>query len=423
MTNPARDTVRFRNLALVVIFAAALILRLLYVATESLPPDTDNYRAIASNLASGNGFAIEPGKPTAFRPPGYPLLIAVVESLAPTPRAVLYLQCILGASLVFLAAWLARFLVGDIFALVAAIIVAVDPFQIHACGLFMTEVLFAFLVTATFVTFLRAIRARSPGRYALAGLVASAAFLTRPEFFVFAVGGVVGAVLWGRRRRKLLCLLVFVVSLSLLPGAWLIRNRCSTGSWTLSTTHGGYTHLLPYNTVFYNKVVAGPSDTWSDESLAAWQQQLREETAGLSEVERDRHFYAKARNFVREDFKRAAHIALFEAGRFWGIFPHSVTRGQGIFLGAFFVVLLVLAVPGALAAWRRPCVVPLVVYLLAAETLLHMYYWSNIRMRTPFHPLLAVLAAAGVATLFGRRSFIGEAVPLPEEDPLYSPAV
>ena len=66
--------------------------------------------------------------------------------------------------------------------------------------------------------------------------------------------------------------------------------------------------------------------------------------------------------------------------------------------------------------------VPLIVYVLAAETLVHAYYWSNIRMRVPFHPLLAVLAAAGVAALFGRSALVGEPVQAAEEETLYSPA-
>lgn len=410
---------------LLVIFLMALCLRLIYVGcvVKTLPPDTDGYRTIAENLLSGAGFSWEPPTPTAYRPPGYPLFLAGAFKLFGSRWAPLYLQCLLGALIVFPVARLARILIGDLFALASCIIVAVDPFQIAVCGQFMTEALFGLLVALSLALFMRALRARLPGRYALAGLVAGLAALTRPEYLLFFPVALLAAWLVGRRRRKFLCILLLAVGLALPVLAWGARNQKALGSWVFTTTHGGYTHLLPYNEVFYHEVVAGDSPTWRPESLTVWQVSLAAETVNLSEIQRDRFYYRKAGHFIRKNPVRAMHVAAFEAHRFWTAFPHNAPPKLRFALGAFYIFLIALAVAGAFVAWKRTPLVPLIAYLLVAETLLHAYYWSNIRMRVPFHPLLAVLAAAGVAVLFGRAALIGEFAETAKEDPLVSPVV
>ncbi len=425
MIDGASKSRRGRAWALLVIFAVALGLRLLYVHErfQGLPGDTDGYLAIGANLAAGKGFSGDAGRPTAHRPPGYPLFIAAVEKTGGGPWAVIWLQCLVGAAVVLLAAQLARLVVGGLFALVAAIIVAVDPFQIAVCGEFMTEALFSFIVMAAFVILLRAVRARSVVRYAVAGLTAGAGALVRPEFFLFAPGALAMAYIWGHKDRKFLYIIVFLLGLILPPGIWAARNKASLGSWIVTTTHGGYTHLLAYNEVFYREVVSGPAPRWSPKSLKSWKEALVGETEGMSEVEKDRYFYRKAAVFVAGNRPAAVRIAFFEARRFWQAFPFSASGIVRVFLGAFFIVLVILALAGIKVAWRRGPVVRLIVYLLVAETVVHTYYWSNIRMRVPFHGLLAVLAAAGVAVLFGRRAFVGEAVVRLKEDTVYSPAV
>jgi len=412
------------------IFVCALLLRVLYVgvALEKLPPDTDAYLAIASNLASGGGYNLEAGQPTAFRPPGYPLFLAFWKLLAPSPWAPLYLQAVLGASVVFMAARMGRMLVGKVFGLFAAIAVAVDPFQIAACGEFMTECLQTFLVAGAFLLLLRALRARYLLRYVLAGLAAGAAGLTRPEFLVFLPGAVSAVILWGRRGYKAAGVAALLAAGLLLPGLWGVRNSAALAgsegrrARVFTTTHGGYTHLLAYNEVFYSEVVAGPYRTWPRASLESWQKDLDEATGGMSEAERDRYYSRRAREFTAQHPPRAARVAVFEMGRFWAPFPHSAPRNAALALGAFFLVLAGLAAAGIYVGWGRSLLVPLIVYVLAAETLVHAYYWSNIRMRVPFHPLLAVLAAAGVAALFGRSALVGEPVKAAEEETLYSPA-
>jgi len=425
MTDPFAIDRRQYSRDMLVVFLGAVVLRLLYVMLwqKGLPPDTDSYRQIAENLISGKDFSLALGVPTAYRAPLYPLFVAAVELFFHNPLALMVAQAVASASIVFLAARLARNIVGDLFSLAAAALVAVDPYGIAVSGQLMTEAFFSLLVTVAVVALVWAMRTNSLSRYAAAGLAAGAAAITRPEFLAFAPGAVVVAAIWGRPRRRLLSALAFLVAMALLPAAWGVRNDRALGRWVFTTTHGGYTHRLAYNSVFYDKVVAGPDDVWNPEDLASWQKRLVDESEGMSEVSRDRLNYRMASGFVDADKRRALRVALYEVSSFWRPYPHGASRVVSAGMALFFAGLVVLAIVGVYVAWRRSAVAPLVVCILLAETLIHAYYWSNVRMRIPFDPLLAVLAAVGLATLFGRRLIIGEPAKAAREGTLYSPAV
>jgi hypothetical protein len=238
---------------------------------------------------------------------------------------------------------------------------------------------------------------------AAAGLVASLAFLTRPEFALFLPAGL--AVLLLGRSRRVACAAVFLLCFALLPAAWTARNVVSLGRPVVATTHGGYTHRLPYNYVFYDRVVQNGGDTWTaaDESFGSWSARVAAETAGMSEIARDAHNSRMANAFMISDPPRAAKIACYGAASFWRPWPRAAGTLETVALAVFFIALAILAAAGLAFLRGGGPFVPVVLYLCAAESLVHMYYWSNVRMRVPFHPLLAVCAGCAVAAILARK--------------------
>jgi len=424
MTDQAVADKRYYAAKYLAIFLIAVVARLVYVGafTNMAPPDTDGYVAIAHNLANGHGYANTEGQLTAYRPPVYPLFLAAFQKLTGTLTGALWTQAILQGLAVLMAAWLTRNIMGDIFALAAAGLVAVDPYLIWTCGLYMSECLFGILAVLSVMLLIWSLRAGAVWKYALTGFVASIAALTRPEFFVFIPGALFVAARWGQKRAKLLSMLALVVATAVLPTIWAARNHNVFGRWVFTTTHGGYTHRLAYNEVFYNEVVSGRSDYWSAASLERWQLQIATETAGMNEIERDKANYAAAAAFSSADRQRASRVALYEIANFWLVIPHKANGLIALGLGLFFLILVGLAIVGVYTAWRTRPAASLIVYLFLAETMVHAYYWSDVRMRIPFHPLLAVMAAVGIATLFGRKIRILQPVGAAQQRTLYSPA-
>jgi len=407
---------------LAAIFLVALALRIGYVAFQGfrLPPDTDSYRRIADNLVSGQGYSLVPGVPTAYRPPAYPVFIALSKWLSGGYWAAIWGQCVLGALVTVLAASLARGLVGDLFALGAAAIVAVDPYLVAVCDTFMTEALFAFFVTAFFASLMRALAGGGILWHVLAAVIAALAFLTRPEFVSYIPVVVIALAVCA--RRGLLSVTVFVLAFAVVASTWAVRNGISMGRPILTTTHGGYTHRLPYNYILYDRVVMG-GEVWDsgNRSLSEWQSRTGSETEAMTEVSRDGHNYRMADGFMLADARRAAVVALYEAGSFWRLCPHGAAKTVNLALAAFFCVLAVLAVAGSVIAWRWGPFVRLAVWLLVLETVIHMYYWSNVRMRVPFHPLMAVAAAVAIAAMFRQKAFVNAAMAAVEKQPFCNP--
>jgi 4-amino-4-deoxy-L-arabinose transferase-like glycosyltransferase len=105
--------------------------------------DPDNYLPLARAVAEGRGLALE-GRPTAYRPPLYPLVLApLVVLMGDRPWwGIRVLHLALGAATVALTARAARG--GGLTpgrALVAAAIVALDPVLVVQGRAVMTETL------------------------------------------------------------------------------------------------------------------------------------------------------------------------------------------------------------------------------------------------------------------------------------------
>ncbi|MFT3788908.1 MAG: glycosyltransferase family 39 protein [Tepidisphaeraceae bacterium] len=108
-------------------------------------PDQVEYLQVADSIRAGNGVAMidtrfpDAGEVRAFRMPGYPAVIALLNSNA---RAVRVVQAVLGATTVLAGFWLARRFIGPRAALVAGVFVAFDPLLVYFDGLVLTESLF-----------------------------------------------------------------------------------------------------------------------------------------------------------------------------------------------------------------------------------------------------------------------------------------
>jgi hypothetical protein len=173
--------------------------------------------------------------------------------------------------------------------------------------------------------------------------------------------------------------------------------------WT--TTHGGYTLALANNPVYYDEVLDGPPGAvWSGPNQRAWWAVLSRRTWGLPEPRADRVLHALALETIRRrprDFLRASAARL---GRLWGVAPSSGAYPAPLRLAtAAWTIPLWLALGAGLARrdpWRWPRVAaPL---LLAALTAVHAAYWTDMRMRAPMVPAIALIAAGAGLRRGGR---------------------
>lgn len=410
VTSPSR--IEYRFLVALLLLAALLRLGVICWKPESLAEDRDLYWGIARHLAAGDGF-VHPdlGHPTAYRPPLYPLLLAGVIVVGGGIKLLAVFQIGLSVATVWLTWRLGRKLGLKSNARLAAALVAVNPLLIQATALAMTETLCAFLLVVVLLSVPEIGTAKR--RWSL-GVLIGLAVLCRPTVWaaVTLMSAVIAACCFGmkstdkrwRMAEVAHSSLPILVALGLTIAPWVIRNWLVFGTPIVTTTHGGYTLLLGNNDEAYREEIAQPSAGQWDSR--AWQESLEEDLrcAGIArrdEVARDRWMQMLAGNWITQHPREFAESCWLRQKRFWNVFPSGADAGSmpsvirwGI--AAFFLVELLTA---AVGWWwsRRDEFLPWLpaVLLVVSFAALHLVYWSNLRMRAPVEPMLALLAARG----------------------------
>jgi hypothetical protein len=407
---------RIPTVAWILLLGCVLRTAAVTVRFENLQIDRDNYLLLAENLLAGNGYCSMPGQPTAYRPPLYPLLVAVCLKVGGF-AAIGVVQVLLGAATVWLT-WLManRCRLSRRTCLLAGLFVAVDPLLIEYTTQAMTETLSTFLVTLLVLTTLQS--GREIPKAVLIGFVFGMAALCRPSIWAF--GGLAAACWLIRNVRGGLarshstpradlsfvpvsCACLAAVAITVSP--WVIRNARQFGRPILMTTHGGYTLLLANNETFFDEVVASESaKTWRADSLTDWQieQDRRLASLGIAktdEVSRDAALSRLAKDWIINNPLKFIRCGVLRLQRFWACRP-SESAGVPSWLiqiiGAYYLGVMTMAAIG-LVQWRNRWLdcwtVPTIVLSL---TLVHSVYWSNARMRAALVPVISLATAAAV---------------------------
>ena len=201
--------------------------------------------------------------------------------------------------------------------------------------------------------------------------------------------------------------LVTLLTALVVISPWAIRNWMVLGKPIVTTTHGGYTLWLANNPAYYAEVVESGDAAWDGASLHRWQNETNFEMDRLGihgEVARDQWQATRAKQFIRDNPWRFVRACLHRAVTFWSIFP-----GRSAETGVPVPMLWIIAV-GYAAVWvggvvalqrlwlqgRVASVWP-VLSLILGFFVVHLVYWTDVRMRAPIMPAVAVLLAVGVS--------------------------
>ncbi|GAB4146128.1 MAG: glycosyltransferase family 39 protein [Planctomycetaceae bacterium] len=429
--HPNSNMSKFIRIEWILLIALLARLTSLLLWGEHLQEDRDGYLALAESLASGEGFqSVASGEPTAYRPPLYPFVVAALFKMGLSSRALGGLHLGLGILTVWLTFVLAkRLTTNPRIAFLAAGLVAVDPLLLRYTAFAMTETLFTFLLMLFLILQTTDSAGKMVGirRQFLSGIVFGLCALCRPTIWAF--GGLMMLV-WGvqqvlRRVKtgplendvplvtgRFQNVLAFTAGLLLIVAPWGIRNQLRFQKPIITTTHGGYTLLLGNNPVFYREVVEKSWGTvWQRESLLNWQENLAQDMKNhpeecANEAACDRWLYRRAFGHIKSQPGMFLRACLLRFLRFWNIVPlqsddHTVPGWMRWSVGTFYgleVLLLFIGVSRVQGDVVRK--LQILVVLLVSFTSVHLFYWSNTRMRAPLIPAIAILAAWGVEWLF-----------------------
>ena len=430
VTHSARDRRPFIAWPLAAAIAFAIVVRAATLAFgyAQLAADPDGYRALAANVAT-HGVYGQGDRPTAYRPPLYPLALApwtALDDLDSLPIAAMHL--LLGVATVYLTYQLAIAAGLNRWSLLAATLVAIDPILLRQSTLVMTETLAAWLSVAALALLTATDRRPSPALAAMTGAVLGLAVLCRPTFLAWLA--LIPVVWWlvpslrGRMAnrqpskagpsRRVEALVMLLAACACVVAPWALRNWRQFGVPIIGTTHAGYTLWLGNNDRFYDYLNGDDRRLpWSATEFDAHVSDARVENATKLGDRDPRH--AELADDAREaalawetigrreaDFARAA---LYRLGRLWGFTPWPLGDESATLtfarraIGVFYAVELALVALGIVAIGARNVDAPWCwgLSLVVSLTLVHSLYWTDLRMRAVAVPMLALWAAAGAS--------------------------
>ncbi len=408
------------------LLAVALIARFAFIAATpgyELVHDARDYDRHAISIANGEGYppARAPGRPSAFRPPAYPHLLAGAYVLAGVERGSTLeerarvargLGAIIGVGIVGLIGLLAALVWDRRVALVAMGLAAIYLPLVYVNGSAMSEPLFALLVLAALAVVAAARPSPHRYRWALAaGVLAGLTVLTRANALVLLAP--LAFAVWHAPRRSWRSLgppavLVAVTLLTVSP--WTIRNAVVFDTFVPVTTQFGSAFAGTYNDMARNdreQPASWRSLRWIPEYRDIWADVRR-----TPEPEFERRIRARAFDYIAEHPGYVLTVAYWNTRRMldttglkWSghtLATIGVPRRYAPPMLACFWLFAVVALVGAftrgarrapLWLWSVPVLLYLSVVFLVFETP---------RYRTGIDPFIVMLAALALCAAYDR---------------------
>jgi 4-amino-4-deoxy-L-arabinose transferase-like glycosyltransferase len=384
------------------VLAAALALRIGWGVTrpaddatiDQLPDQREYLETARTFLNTGEFSFVDPrfGQPVyAHRTPGYPLMLAACGGNVRVARIV---QAILDTSSVLAVFLLARRWLSPGACLVAALLVAFNPFLVYFSALILTETLFTTMLAwgMLLITSSRTLP------WLIGALLLASSTLVRPGAILLPIIlAVLGALAtrtnrrtdaaYHQRRRWLPRLpvgtsMVLLTILVLLP--WAIRNHSVLGRWIWTSTNAGITRYDGFN----------PDATGaSDQSFVAAMPHLR----SMTETERNDYLAREASHFIRQRPLDSIKLAWAKVLRTWSPRPLSSEFSRTLYVAvalAYSVPFFALFVMGWLTS-PMPATAKLFLAVPAAYlTLAAALSVGSLRYRIPAEVPMAVVAAS-----------------------------
>jgi 4-amino-4-deoxy-L-arabinose transferase-like glycosyltransferase len=390
-------------LVAIVILAAAARLAVL-AGLNTLPvSDAADFNLIARRLSAGLGYSTESG-PTAYWPPGYPLLLGAVYRLFGTSLVVAKaLNLVCGVATVIMTFLLAK-TVGarDRVAWLSALLAGMFPSLVFYTNSVTSETLATFLVVAT-VALAWNMDRRTPLTSALLGLLLGLLLLTRPLLAVAPLAVMVGHMYWSKGRDlKPLRLGVTVVVAAVVVSGWGVRNYFQMNALVPISTNGGVDFWIGNSPGAAGGYYEPPSDD-PVRSLGG-------------EVERNSAGYLDGASWALHHPVSELKLVVLKELQFFARdhgtlgFPLAATALEGPSSGRlalyiiddlYYLAMGCMAVGGFLLALRRrERSLTLLGLVIVAVAAMHVAFFAVPRFHLPILPFAAVLAAFFIEYVF-----------------------
>jgi hypothetical protein len=399
---------------------AVMSLGLLAYAVKTGAPlryeDERQYIDIAQGLRNGHGFELN-GSPTAYRPPAWPVLVAVFLRLG-LPLSLLSL---IPAGAMIAAAAVAAVLGVKVsrssWGALAGVAVLAYPVNIYTAvtlypQAFATLLVVTLWLVALLITDDGAVQARRRASlYLVLGLVASLLSLSVPTLAFTGLAVVVWVVFAVRGDRIRAALYGFSALFAPIV-VWSIRNIMTLGAPVPLSTSGGLNLLIGNN----------PTATGSSGVAVDISGPLRT-ASRMNEVQRDAYLRQSALDWVIHHPFDSITLYAAKVANYFSPYNEPVTASEGSnaqrLIAYVSFALLVLLVLTRLFLRRRLPLCPterLFLGLFLVNAFVMAVFFTRTRFRQPLDNILLVEAAVAIAVIIGLIS-ANRRNPGPGDDP------
>jgi 4-amino-4-deoxy-L-arabinose transferase-like glycosyltransferase len=384
---------RQHRFALIALLLLASILRIGWAFAQNHQPDPRlgdqfEYLALGRNLLHEHELKFYDDRfgqsVHAYRTPGYPLFIAFCGG---NVHAIQIAQALVDVSTVFAIYLLSRR------SLVAAAIVAFNPFLIYFSSLVLSETLFTAMLAWGMYLLLRQ-------KWRIAGLIVLAlSVLVRPSALGLVVLLAIVAA-WPRGWRAVAqdaAIAGALVAAVLFPWAYRNSHHPQVRSWIWTTTNNGITAYDGFN-----DRATGASDQ------KAFVSELRTPLSRMDEVERDNFLSEQTHAWIESHPARSIQLMGSKIARTWSPIPLSNEYGGNTL---YVVIGLIYSLPFdvliLLGLWKAALPRTAKVFLLLPAiyfTGIHALSVGSLRYRLPIEPPMAVIVGSWIRHAHGNRN-------------------
>ncbi len=355
----------------------------LYLGDELRYPDEGQYYRIAVHLAAGDGYTLDGVTPTAIRPPGYPLFLALFVRLGAPIVVLRYLNFIMLALAPLLIRGILRSEKAEQGAGLSAVLLVFYAVLFYTAGTLYPQTLVSLLL----LLLLRlAVAARFTWLHAIGfGLLSGAMVLVHPTTIFLPPLVMIWMILpnqWHILRKGIVSALVAVACLL----AWSWRNYTVFHYFVPVSTHGCDTFYMG------NNPETGQKPWYESVHDDVYRQALL-----LPEAEQNRYFMRRVLTFWKQQPAAALRLYLEKLVGYFNFRNDFYVASEFGFLQAAVMFLtyypLLLCLLFRLLAVRHYPLTRLEILLASiylASALFHALFLPRIRFRLPYDVILII---------------------------------
>jgi 4-amino-4-deoxy-L-arabinose transferase-like glycosyltransferase len=353
--------------------------------------DEHSYVSIARNLAHHGKFSLNGVQPTAFRDPGWPLLLGVLNFFGGDVFVFRLANVALEAFSITGVWWLATRIGGKAAGALAAPALALYPLSVYTVSTLYPETMGTALLIGGLICTVKVRESSHRFRWSiLGGAVFGLLILTVADLVI----GIVGAALWlicGHPNFRKAALVMIAVAVAVVA-VWVVRNEASMHAFIPIGDNNGYNLILANSA--HASIRAGVNAN-IDQYLA--------HAPTRNEVGLDNSLRSQSLHWIRTHPSLAATRYAERVADYFAPFDDLATQAQtssakNALAAVTYLPLLFLFVV-RLALWRRRRpgdLEKLLIWLYVGFAFLEAIFLSRVRYRVPLDALLIVVVAAMV---------------------------